>query len=730
MREGDPVSLESIHLTAGGVSVLLDVSQERLPAVAHWGAALGELTAADARAIVAAGARPVVPNTPDVPVRLSLLPEQHTGWLGRPGLSGNRDDGGAWSPWFRVTEVTEVDAGVMDPADGLVTVPGGAVRILARDDVAQLELALDVDLSAAGVLRLAAELTNRGDVYRLEDLSLALPVPPRARELLDFAGRWGKERTPQRTALTVGAHLREGRRGRTGADAATLLTAGEPGFGFARGEVWGVHVGFSGDHRHYAERLSAGDQVIGGGELLLPGEVVLARGESYRTPWLFAVYGDGLDDQAGRLHRHLRDRPQHPRRPRPVTLNVWEAVYFDHDLAKLTALADRAAALGVERYVLDDGWFRHRRDDHAGLGDWYVDETVWPDGLTPLIDHVRSLGMEFGLWFEPEMVNPDSDLARTHPEWILQTGGRLPVESRHQQVLDLGLPEAYEYVRDRMVDILANNDIASIKWDHNRDLVDAGSAPSGRPGVHEQTLAVYRLMDELKQRFPQLEIESCSSGGARVDLGIVERTDRVWVSDCIDPLERQGMMRWTQQLLPPELLGAHIASGRSHTTHRVHTLAFRAATALFGHLGIEWDLTEATEAELGQLREWIAYYRANRDLLHGGDLVRMDEVDPSLLIGGVVAPDRSRALFSLAYVGRSDVAPIGRITLRGLATDRCYRVRLLGLGSPRGEAAAPAWAADPDGVILSGAALARAGVESPVSYPDTVWLVEAVAVGS
>lgn len=747
------MTIDTIHLTAGGVSVLLDVRGGLLPAVAHWGAALGELSAAEARALVLAGLPPQANNTVDEPVRVAILPEQRTGWLGRPGLSGSRD-GQAWSPWFRVTAVeaqdTQETPGTADATGGLLTLPGGAVRVTARDDVAELELVLDVELSAAGVLRAAATLTNLGGTYRLDELSLALPVPPRARDLLDFAGRWGKERAPQRRELTVGAHVREGRRGRTGADAATLLTLGEPGFGFERGEVWGVHVGFSGNHRHYAERLSSGEQVVGGGELLLPGEIALRAGESYRTPWLYGVHGDGLDDQARRLHRHLRARPQHPRRPRPVTLNVWEAVYFDHDLDRLKELADRAAAIGVERYVLDDGWFRHRRTDRAGLGDWYVDETVWPEGLTPLIDHVRGLGMEFGLWFEPEMVNADSDLARAHPGWIMQTGGRLPVEARHQQVLNLGIPEAYAYVRDRMADILGGNDIAYVKWDHNRDLVDAGTAPGGEPGVHAQTLATYRLMDELKERFPGLEIESCSSGGARVDLGVIERTDRVWVSDCIDPLERQRMHRWTQQLLPPELLGAHIASGRSHTTHREHDLAFRAATALIGHLGIEWDLAEASEAELAALAEWIAFYRERRDLLHGGELVRMDDVDPTLWISGVVAPDRSRALFSLAYLGRSDAAPLGRVTLRGLDPERRYRVRPLALGDPAGGYRVPPWFAgteegvpvatdgvtplsrplrgEAEGIVLSGRMLAVAGIAAPLSYPDRVWLVDVVAV--
>ena len=234
-----------------------------------------------------------------------------------------------------------------------------------------------------------------------------------------------------------------------------------------------------------------------------------------------------------------------------MTLNTWEAVYFDHRLEPLVELAEKAAAIGVERFVLDDGWFGSRRDDHAGLGDWWVSPEVWPQGLHPLVDRVTQLGMQFGLWVEPEMVNLDSDIARAHPEWVMATGGRTPVPSRHQQVLNLGIPECYAHIRDALFAILAEYDIAYLKWDHNRDLVDAGSHPDGRPGVHAHTLAVYRLLDELRAAHPRLEIESCYSGGGRVDLGILQRTDRVWVSDCIDPHERQMMQRWTAQLLPP-----------------------------------------------------------------------------------------------------------------------------------------------------------------------------------
>jgi alpha-galactosidase len=716
MLSPDPAN-DFVHLRAAGVSVLVDVRHGALPAIVHWGADLGALSANDARALAEANIAPLVNNVVDEPVRVALVPEHRTGWMGRPGLSGSRA-GRDWSPKFTVTD-----------RRSQVRDAGGSLRVLASDPGAALTLAIDLELTASGLLRTRSTLTNDADEpYQLDELVLALPLPARAREILDFAGRWSKERTPQRRELTVGTHLREGRRGRTGADAATVLSVGTPGFGFADGEVWGVHVGFSGNHRHYAERMAGGEQVLGGGELLLPGEVRLGRAESYGTPWLYGSYGVGLDEQARRFHEHLRARPGHPRTPRPVTLNVWEAVYFDHDLDRLTALADRAAELGVERYVLDDGWFRHRRDDTAGLGDWYVDETVWPDGLTPLIDHVRGLGMQFGLWFEPEMVNPDSDLARAHPEWIMQTGDRMPVTSRSQQVLNLGIPAAYDHVLERMSAILTENEIAYIKWDHNRDLVDAGTTPGGEPGVHAQTLAVYRLMDELKSRFPGLEIESCSSGGARVDLGILERTDRVWVSDCIDPLERQQMNRWTMQLLPPELMGSHVASARSHTTGRVHELSFRAGTALFGHFGIEWDLSGASASELAELREWIGLYKARRELLSTGALVRMDRSDETLWVTGIVAADRSSALFSLAYLGRSEVSALGRFTLRGLDPDRRYRVRPLPIGDPAKGFRVPAWfGTEWQGIVLSGRALAAAGLQAPASYPERVWLLEVSA---
>jgi alpha-galactosidase len=692
---------ELVHLTAGGVSLVLDCRDDALPAVVHWGAALGPLDTDALTALADADVTPVSPNEMDDPVRLSVLPEPHRGWSGRPGLAGHRD-GADWSPAFTVTSLAVTDS---------------AVTADAEDTVAGLTVRVTIEMLGSGLVRARAGVTNTADgVYTVDDLTLAMPIPSGAREILDFAGRWGKERTPQRRELVVGTHQREGRKGRTGTDAATVLTVGEPGFGFAHGRVWGVHTAWSGNHRHHAERLATGRQVIGGGELLLPGEVRLATGDTYEGPWVYFAHGDGLDDQARRFHRWLRSRPQHPTTPRPMTINVWEAVYFDHDLARLVDLAERAAALGVERYVLDDGWFRGRRDDHAGLGDWYVDEDVWPDGLGPLVDRVRALGMEFGLWFEPEMVNEDSDLARAHPEWILQADGRLPARSRDQQVLNLAIPEAFDHVLERMTAIIGEYAVDAVKWDHNRDLVEAGF-PGGGAAVHEQTLAAYRLMATLGERFPSLEIESCSSGGGRVDLGVIEHTARVWVSDDIDPLERQQMHRWTQQLLPPELLGSHIASGRNHTTGRVHDLAFRAGTALIGHLGIEWDLAGATADESAALTEWIALYRELRPLLHGGDLVRSDEVDDARLVYGTVAPDRQRAVFFLASIGRSEVSGTGRVTFRDLDPDTSYRVDPVVIGDGL-DLVRPDWWSGPR--VFSGRVLGTVGLQPPLMPADCV----------
>ncbi|MDQ0730872.1 alpha-galactosidase [Arthrobacter sp. B1I2] len=610
--------MEPLHLRSAGTSLVISFDSGEAEVI-HWGADLG--TALPDPAILAA---PVPHSAIDARVPAGLLPQASSSWRGRPALRGSR---------------SSEDAAGLDFSSRLrlssVTAQGASATIVQADADTGISVSSSLTLHHGGLLELRHTVTNEGTTpFQVDELATVLPVAPDAVELLDLTGRWCRERHPQRRAIQQGTWVRTGRHGRTGHDSSLLFAAGTRGFGNRHGKVWATHLAWSGNHEQFADTIGDGRTMIGGSELLGAAEVILAPGGSYTTPALFAAYSDrGLDGITEAFYSWFRSRPHHvlptastglpAGKPRPVVLNTWEAVYFDHNLDTLIELAESASDLGVERFVLDDGWFRGRRDDHAGLGDWYVDETLWPQGLTPLIDAVTSRGMEFGLWVEPEMVNLDSDIAREHPDWIVgpsaaahKDGGRLPLEWRNQHIIDLVNPEAWQYIYDRIDALLAENNISYLKWDQNRDLTEHGHA--GRPSVHAQTLAAYRLFDELRKAHPGVEIESCSSGGARVDLGILERTDRIWASDCNDALERQTIQRWTGAVVPPELVGSHVGPTTSHTTARTHDLSFRAITALFGHFGMEWDIRGVQGKEREELRRFVGLYKEHRDLIHSG----------------------------------------------------------------------------------------------------------------
>ncbi|SIT77829.1 alpha-galactosidase [Microbacterium sp. RU33B] len=702
-----------VHLRRGGTSVVVDLDAAPLPAVVHWGEELPHETPATLASLSVAAMPQRVSGGLDTTGRLDVLPAPSAGWFGTPALEGHR--AGSWfSPAF-VVETVEAD----DTRLALSLVDTGA----------ELAALLELSLGPAGVLRQRVSITNTGSTaYTVQSLVLPFPVPWDATELFDTTGRHLKERSPQRRAFTYGTHVRDSRRGRPGSDATLLLAAGRPGFGFEHGRVHGIHVAWSGSHRALAERVPTGEAFLAGGELLAAGELILAPGESYASPWVLGSWGDGLTALSARFHDELRARPQHPRRARPVTLNTWEAVYFDHDLSTLAELAQAAAGVGVERFVLDDGWFLGRRDDTAGLGDWIVDPDVWPDGLHPLVDVVHGLGMEFGLWVEPEMVNPDSDLARAHPEWLLHARHELPASARQQQVLDLSNPDAYAAIADGLHALLDEYDIAYLKWDHNRDLIEAGAGPGGASRVHAHTLALYRLLDELKDRHPGLEIETCASGGSRVDLGILERTDRVWTSDTLDPLERLDIQRYTSLVVAPELLGTHLTSPHVHSTRRTASLGLSGAVALFGHFGIEWDLTSLDEAGRARVAEWVALAKRVRPLVTTGRLVFADTAEAGTDIRGVVAADGSHAFFSLVQA-QTDVAwPPGRVRLPGLDPARRYRVEIIVDPEAADDPGQSVLAWTTAETVLSGAQLAATGFRPPVQHPGRAVVLELTAV--
>lgn len=721
-----------LALRAGGAAFIVEV-RHPTPRVLHWGADLGEPADGRDDDLRLTAEPAVLNNSPDRPRVLSVWPNAFDGWSGTTAQAGNAQ-GRATTP-RPVLDAHHLDV----PADGI----GGRITLRFLDRVTALRSVITYDMDRFGVLavsmgvqRDAALNPATGAVpYTLDGLLALLPVPERATELLDFTGKWCRERAAQRTRFGFGTHLRATHRGKPGHDSPYLLVAGTEAFGFGHGEVWAMHLAWSGEQRYLAERLpeaaGAFAAVIGAGEALHSGEVILADGDRYDAPTVLFTWSDtGTDGVADRLHRRLRDRPHHPATPRPLVLNTWEAVYFDHDLDRLTRLAERAAAVGVERIVLDDGWFHRRRDDTAGLGDWHVDRDVWPDGLDPFVKVVRAHGMQFGLWFEPEMVNLDSQLARRHPEWILGPRTGLGPSARQQYVLDIARPEAYAYLLTQIDALVREHSVDYLKWDHNRDLLEAVSRqPDGdRPGVRRQTLALYRLLDELRARHPALEIETCSGGGGRIDLGILDRTDRVWASDCNDPVERVQIERWTRALVPPELIGSHLGAARAHTTSRTTDLSFRLVASLTAHAGIEQDLTAATDDELAAITAWARLYRELRPLLHTGRAVNADLADDATALYGTVAQDGSRALFTWARFHTSPAGQSGRVRFPGLDPAARYRVTVreeLGAAS-RHQGRDPEWItrATRGPIELSGAVLALAGVPMPTLNPQQAMLLD------
>ncbi|UNK71660.1 alpha-galactosidase [Microbacterium sp. H1-D42] len=708
------MNTDAVHLSAGGVSVIVATDVETMPYIAHWGSELGDLGAAELQQIVQGAHRQRAVSTPDTPVPTGMLPEARQGWFGIPGVSGHR---GGTVPFAAFTRDTPM------------LVSGRTIEVSGVDAAAGLEVTLHLELFESGLLRTRARLRNTGSgEYTLGGVDIAMPVPERATEILDFSGRHNGERRPQHSLVVDGTHLRENRRGRTGPDAVTLLAAGTPGFTEERGEVWASHVGWSGNQRAWLHRGNGGAVHLGGGELLEAGEVLLAAGDEYASPWVYFTYGEGLDAASARIHDMLRARPNHPTVGRPITLNTWEAVYFDHALPPLIELADAAAAIGVERFVLDDGWFSGRRHDRAGLGDWYEDAEVWPRGLAPLVDHVRARGMQFGLWFEPEMTNPDSNLVRQHPEWILSPLDRDAPLARQQLVVNIAHPDAFAYIAERLIDIITRYRIDYVKWDHNRDLIEPVDRVTGRAGVHRQTHATYRLMRALREACPWLEIESCSAGGGRIDLGIVEVVDRFWTSDSNDPLERQRIQRGTSLLMPVELLGSHVGAQVAHVTGRAASMTFRAVTALVGSFGIEWDLREASADERAELAGWIDIVKRLRPLIERGRQHRL-QTEPQLIAQAIVATDRAHAVATIAAIDSPHHLPGGHLRIPGLAPERLYRVeRVLvdGAADPTAGRMQPHWWSGP--IEMTGKVLAEIGLGLPTLRPQEAGLIEFTAV--
>ena len=511
-----------------------------------------------------------------------------------------------------------------------------------------------------------------------------LPPDPRY-QLSWLTGRWGGEWQLQHGAIRQGARILESRRGSTGHQNNPWFAVSEDGVTSENsGPVWFGELAWSGSWRISVEEDEARAVRITGGYNPFDFSYPLAPGASLETPHFYGGYTAGGQGEASRVLHRLQEQvivPQAPHpRPRPVLYNSWEATGFDVDEAGQIALADRAAKIGVERFVIDDGWFGQRKTDHAGLGDWYVNPQKFPHGLKPIIDHVHSLGMDFGIWVEPEMVNPDSDLYRKHPDWAIHFPGRPGTQERNQFVLNLARPDVRAYVFGFLDKLVSENQISFLKWDYNRNWSEPGW--DSVPFAEQQTIYIkyvqnlYSILAELRKKHPGLEIESCSGGGGRVDDGILRYTDEVWTSDNTDALDRLSIQNGLTYAYSPGVMMAWVTDVPNFLDNRTIPLGFRFDVAMTGSLGLGGNLNHWTDAELEYSATQIAFYKTIRMLVQQGSLYRLT---PSLATQGdwateYVAPDQSEAIVFAFLHSQQFGEPFPLIHLEGLDPAATYAI--------------------------------------------------------
>jgi alpha-galactosidase len=698
-----------------------------MPRLLYWADTLPP--SLDLEALALASTRPVPHGGLDVEEVISWLPEPGRGFTDSPGLVLRRGQV-LLDTQFQLTHASRTPTGWTFVLHDVASAAG-------------LTLSIQVD-AANGVFSANASLVNAGaDDLQVDFMaSLSIPVPAHFQTRLFMGGRWANEfQTRQETIHTDGgaAWLQESRVGRTSHHAypgifllerthagANPDGGGDHGVDADSGDTWSVQLAWSGNHRLLMQPCRLGGLQLQIGELLLAGEVSLPTGARHICPTAhLARSSHGLSEVSRRWHQFIRSRLQRPvKPPRPVQFSTWEATYFDHDMKRLKALASAAAALGIERFVLDDGWFTGRHNDRAGLGDWMPCPVRYPEGLAPLASHCLTLGMAFGLWVEPESINRDSALFRAHPQWVLGGATASQPLGRHQFVLNLGLPEVRAHLMERFSALLQSAPISFLKWDMNRDMTHAAGA-DGNVGARAHVLGLYQLMDALRAGHPALEIESCASGGARADLGILPRVERIWLSDCNDPLVRQRSQRGFLRFMPPELMGAHVGDALSHTTQRSASIAVRTLSALFGHFGVEADLLAMPQADHAMLKAAIQVYKAERLWLHDGIVMPLPHQDPAICAVLAQSRDGSRALVSVVALALPRNAISEPLRVPGLKLGADYRVDLHPLWQ------APQWYAKQVSAFHAGAALtlptqalASSGLSLPPLLPGQGILIQ------
>jgi alpha-galactosidase len=514
------------------------------------------------------------------------------------------------------------------------------IDVVLRDISRQIFVTLHYSVDPqTGILARSATIENReSDPVTIEQAAAAAWALPRGQYTLNYlTGRWAGEYNLAQETLQHGARVLESRRGSTGHQANPWFAIQSGSSDEDSGEVWFGALGWSGSWRIVVEQDQLDAVRVTGGFNPFDFGYVLKPGEKLDTPIFYGGYSAHGLGGASRLLHSFENHNILPRtgktaskptpKPRPVIYNSWEATGFNVTEAGQIALAEKAAPIGIDRFVMDDGWFGQRKNDHAGLGDWYVNKQKFPNGLKPLIDKVHSLGMDFGLWVEPEMVNPDSDLYRQHPDWVLNFPGRPRSEARNQLVLNLARSDVRDYVLGFLDKLLTENDIAFLKWDYNRNWSEPGwdqLPPAEQKKVYVAfTQNLYEILAELRKRHPNVEIESCSGGGGRVDLGVLRYTDEVWPSDNTDPFDRLTIQDGFSYAYTPQVMMAWVTDSPHWLNKRSTSLTYRMLSSMQGSLGIGADITKWSEQDAALAKRLIAAYHQVQPTIVQGDLYRL-----------------------------------------------------------------------------------------------------------
>ena len=591
------------------------------------------------------------------------------------------------------------------------------LRLHLKDEVIGLEATLSYALfdDVAGVMR-SAELRNVSDaeLYIERAFSMSLDLPDSRYDLITLSGAWSREREMIRRPLVMGEQGVSSLKGATSLHASNMLFLCRPETTEERGEAIGAALVYSGNFKAsvYVDPQRCARAFLGVNDVDFQWKLV--PGGSFHTPEAVLVYSDaGLGGMSAQFHRvcawHLV-RGKYAHAPRPILLNNWEATYFNFNEEKLLNIARTAADVGVELFVLDDGWFGHRDDDTTSLGDWYVDPRKLPGGLKRLSDQVHAMGLKFGLWFEPEMISPKSDLYEKHPDWAIHIDGRTPVEQRQQLTLDLSREDVQAYVYESVASHLRADGIDYVKWDMNRNFSNIGSAllPADQQKElpHRYMLGLYRVMEKLIADFPEVLFESCSSGGGRFDLGMLHYMPQTWTSDNTDALTRCEIQYSTSLVFPPFAMGSHVSAVPNHQTGRITPITTRGNVAMSGCFGYELDLNTLTAEEIETVRAQVKRVKELRDTLLYGDFHRLlSPYEGNDTAWITVSPDKTEAVFMLtrALAKSGTTPPI--VKLRGLDETKVYTVQetgesysgseLMNLGLcvrlPWGDAASVSW---------------------------------------